>query len=76
MKKLCAALPAETGSTAEKGVSQGVNHSRFPGSADISKAPSREATPPPPILGSLLFPEQAWWGSIGYRTRVCVCVCV
>lgn len=49
MKKLCVAF------TAEMGVSQGVNHKLFPGSADISKALSREAPLIPgdaPLSGS------------------------
>ena len=75
MKKLCAALPAETGSTAEKGVSQGVNHSRFPGSADISKAPSREATPPHRFWGASSFLSRPG-GVLLVIELVCVCVCV
>lgn len=43
MKKLCLALPAEMGSAAEMGVSQGVNHKLFSSSADISKALGSEA---------------------------------
>lgn len=53
MKKPRPALPAEMGSAAEMGVSQGVNHKLFRGSADISKALGREAPliprEPPPL---------------------------
>ena len=64
------------GLAAEKGVSQGVNQSLFPGSADISKAQSRaEKTP---HSRELPHPQLTSWvaqcGPAGYCVYVCTCM--
>lgn len=79
MKKPSAALPAETGSAGEMGVSQAVNQRHPPPPPPLTfpkpeqRAPLVPGDPPP-------LPEQAQWGSAGggvcVRSRVCLCALV